>query len=627
MVDGVCRFHYPKPFESETVYEGESIYPRYRRRSPAHGGAQHTLTAGRDRNRVIDNRWIVPHSPYLLLKYRCHLNVEICFSLKGVKYLYKYLYKGGDRAMVSLDHNGRWNEVRAYHDLRSFGSAEAIWRTFDFALYSRKPHVERLAVHLPNQQRAYWREGVRGAAAAAVDSGPATTQLTAWLDYLRNHADRHPVGVRGPGTPIDAQPMTDTSRGCRAWSGMYPDFPERYAWNSTAKVWTERVRQGDAIVRVAIGRVYHVPHGRGELFYLRLLLHRVTGDALALLDVEDAHARQRDRYTLDAFLYYDGVRHETFKACCEARGLLQDDNEWYLLLEDAAETQMPQALRRLFVYILANNEVAEPMTLFAHFVASLGDDFVHDGADDATAHACALVEIDDLLQRANASVEGFVVTAADRALAAEGMRAHAHAHEPRIVRDELPDMAHEQQEYESNVDLLLDRQRAIVNAVESAVQEGRGYCLFVDAPGGTGKTFTANVLLNAVRRRGAIALATATSGIAAILLDRGRTFHSRFRASRHPGEPVQPLPIDAQEPLADLLRRASVILWDEGAMGNRFHLEALHLTLCDLMGVDQEDHPFGGKVIVVLGGAIPRPRTFQAHAVTATHAQWQTAPS
>ena len=42
--------------------------------------------------RTIDNRWIVPHSPYLLLKYECHLNVaEVCASVESVKYLYKYV--------------------------------------------------------------------------------------------------------------------------------------------------------------------------------------------------------------------------------------------------------------------------------------------------------------------------------------------------------------------------------------------------------------------------------------------------------------------------------------------------------------------------------------------------------
>ena len=52
---------------------------------------------------------------------------------------------------------------------------------------------------------------------------------------------------------------------------------------------------------------------------------------------------------------------------------------------------------------------------------------------------------------------------------------------------------------------------------------------FVDGPGGTGKTFLINLLLAKVRSEGRIALAVASSGIAALLLDGGRIAHSRFK--------------------------------------------------------------------------------------------------
>ena len=71
---------------------------------------------------------------------------------------------------------------------------------------------------------------------------------------------------------------------------------------------------------------------------------------------------------------------------------------------------------------------------------------------------------------------------------------------------------------------------------------------------------------------GAIALAVASSGIAAILLELGRTFHSRCRASLK-AMPDQVLNIPAQSDLAKLFRRAKVILWDEAAMAHRHLLE------------------------------------------------------
>jgi len=32
--------------------------------------------------------------------YQCHINVEVCSSITAVKYLYKYVYKGDDRALA-----------------------------------------------------------------------------------------------------------------------------------------------------------------------------------------------------------------------------------------------------------------------------------------------------------------------------------------------------------------------------------------------------------------------------------------------------------------------------------------------------------------------------------------------
>ncbi|CAG8584602.1 12428_t:CDS:2, partial [Racocetra persica] len=49
----------------------------------------------------LDNRWVVPHNLYLCKKYNCHINVEICFSIQAVKYLFKYVYKGHDRKTVA----------------------------------------------------------------------------------------------------------------------------------------------------------------------------------------------------------------------------------------------------------------------------------------------------------------------------------------------------------------------------------------------------------------------------------------------------------------------------------------------------------------------------------------------
>ena len=53
----------------------------------------------------IDNRWVVPHNPYLVREYDCHINLEICETVKAVKYLFKYFYKG--HGHVTLEVNAK----------------------------------------------------------------------------------------------------------------------------------------------------------------------------------------------------------------------------------------------------------------------------------------------------------------------------------------------------------------------------------------------------------------------------------------------------------------------------------------------------------------------------------------
>nr|GEV14038.1 hypothetical protein [Tanacetum cinerariifolium] len=95
---------------------------------------------------------------------------------------------------------------------------------------------------------------------------------------------------------------------------------------------------------------------------------------------------------------------------------------------------------------------------------------------------------------------------------------------------------------------------------------------FIDGPRGTGKTFLYKALLANVRSRGLIALATASSGVAANNMTGGRT--------------------------AYLLFKIPLIIWDEASMAKRQAVEAVDQTMQYITGVKL---PFSGK-IMVLGG-------------------------
>ena len=83
-----CSKGFPKPFR-ETTSMSEDAYCSYRRRNDGH-----QYKRGESVNApVFHNGYIVPYSPYLLLKYDCHINIECCASIKSVKYIHKYIYK------------------------------------------------------------------------------------------------------------------------------------------------------------------------------------------------------------------------------------------------------------------------------------------------------------------------------------------------------------------------------------------------------------------------------------------------------------------------------------------------------------------------------------------------------
>ncbi len=92
--DGKCQKHHFKTFQ-DSIQENHDGYPIYRRRAngcfiKVRGDAQ------------LNNRWVVPYNIDLVTKYNAHINIEICNSVLAVKYLYKYVYKGHDRATVTL---------------------------------------------------------------------------------------------------------------------------------------------------------------------------------------------------------------------------------------------------------------------------------------------------------------------------------------------------------------------------------------------------------------------------------------------------------------------------------------------------------------------------------------------
>ncbi|TVU14363.1 hypothetical protein EJB05_37826, partial [Eragrostis curvula] len=147
------------------------------------------------------------------------------------------------------------------------------------------------------------------------------------------------------------------------------------------------------------------------------------------------------------------------------------------------------------------------------------------------------------------------------------------------------------------VEALNAEQRAGFDEIMDHVTSEKGRVFFIDGPGGTGKTYLYKALIATVRSMGFLAVATATSGIAASIMPGGRTAHSRFKIPIKISDESM-CNFTKQSGTAELLRLARILIWDEVAMTKRQSIECLDRSLQDIMGCNE---PFGGK-IMVFGG-------------------------
>jgi len=132
-------------------------------------------------------------------------------------------------------------------------------------------------------------------------------------------------------------------------------------------------------------------------------------------------------------------------------------------------------------------------------------------------------------------------------------------------------------------------QTVAFDAVLESVTNNQGYLFFIHAAGGCRKTFLYNTIATKVRRRGQMVLYVASSKIAALLLDRGRTSHSCFKI---------PLSIN-EDSVAGLkwnsymfpvIQQTKVIIWDEVPIQHKYDIDTVDQCLRDLLKVSDHLH-------------------------------------
>lgn len=121
--------------------------------------------------------------------------------------------------------------------------------------------------------------------------------------------------------------------------------------------------------------------------------------------------------------------------------------------------------------------------------------------------------------------------------------------------------------------------------------------------GGCGKTFLWKMLCCWLRSEGKIVLPVASFRIAATLLPDRRITHSRFHIPLNL-EQYSTCGMKHGTCIAELMQQTSLIIWDEDPMQHRHCIEAVHISLRDIMAaidLDRAFKPFGEITIVFWG--------------------------
>lgn len=193
----------------------------------------------------------------------------------------------------------------------------------------------------------------------------------------------------------------------------------------------------------------------------------------------------------------DGVCYPTFYEAAFRRGLVGGDiNEYYLCLEEAIKVNRPPSDLRFMIAIFAQqgapfkqmlDDFSEPLS------ADLGDIPLYSA-------------MSTLLNQMHMMIPDFLGND--------------------IITEEIP----LNEEFISAV--LNDLQKYTVRKIYEKVvnnDSDDSHLMFLQGRAGTGKTYTTNVIINALRKNGYNVLVTGTTGIAATQYDHGMTCHSLFK--------------------------------------------------------------------------------------------------
>jgi hypothetical protein len=451
------------------------------------------------------------------MKYSAHINVEVCNTVVAVKYLYKYCFKGHDSAVFSLhgsaEESKDVDETKRFLNARYISASEAVWRILEFDIQGLYPNVVRLPVHLEDMNDVSY---IPEQAEEALQRGK-DTHLTRYFEHVL-HDD----------FKLDPPPS----------QLLYHEFPKYYTWNKNLRNWTRKKRSLHSI-----GRMYSAHPSNMERYCLRLLLATVRGAT-----------------SFSSLRTFEGIQYLTYQEACYNRGLLPSDEQCRKTMEETDSFCSPAHLRDVFATLLIFASMSSPVQIYEHFKDSLCADFtrnISEGSLYGNPEDYALSDLAERLQSHDKTLEqfGLPVPCNTFNLEHDAFSEHLHEHDSDLLSADS---------INSEISNMNEDQSALFQYVQECFDREEGNLIFIDAPGGTGKTFTFNTILKwtELRHGSGSTISVASSGVSSLLLFRGRTAHSTFKFPLHTDSRVN-CAIGGKSDQADRIRKAKIIIWDE----------------------------------------------------------------
>lgn len=476
------------------------------------------------------------YSKDILLIWEGHANVKFAGSVELFEYLYKYLFKGPDKAEYDVTMDATVvDEIKESLRGRYLCATEGAWRIFGYVTYDRSPSVVCLPVHLEGDD---WIEFKEGQEELALNSSISLLQRYFYRPF---------------GPPFDTL----------LYNQYFEQFvvtkecPKRFQPSAVTPD-ASAPSQQSSLDRAPPGQQFYVsPRTRGEAPLCRLEMKFPRQKEVFFLRHILLHQPKND---FGDCRKHGGKTFATFEEALQATGRFQRSDEAHAVLDELVALRYTGAQLRFAFLVLLEQEAA-PVQLFKKYERHLMKDYLNRGLSPETAwrHLISALHA-SWLESGNQADAWQLATPTPT--------------EPAAVSADQPKALTRTREAVAKMVRSDKTQHAASNHILACMNKPENSFIFIGGRAGTGKSTLATHITHEVDALMKSIVNVATTGQAALELPRCGTAHSTFGIPLD-GDETQACSIPLRSQRAHHLATATVIQWDEWPSAKRTDWEAV----------------------------------------------------